>query len=99
MTMNFLKEFKLDQVLQTLTQPFLGICIGLQILGARSEEKNTACLDILEGEVVKNFFWKMALVLRYLIWDGIMLVILSPNYFKISRTILIFISFIVFICR
>ena len=29
MTMNFLKEFKLDQVLQTLTQPFLGICIGL----------------------------------------------------------------------
>lgn len=56
MTMNFLKEFKLDQVLQTLTQPFLGICIGLQILGARSEEKNTACLDILEGEVVKNFF-------------------------------------------
>lgn len=99
MTMNFLKEFKLDQVLQTLTQPFLGICIGLQILGARSEEKNTACLDILEGEVVKLIFWKMALVLRYLIWDGIMLVILSPNYFKISRTILIFISFIVFICR
>lgn len=56
MTMNFLKETKLDQVLQTLTQPFLGICIGLQILGARSEEKNTACLNILDGEVVKRFF-------------------------------------------
>lgn len=55
MTMNFLKESKLDQVIQTLAQPFLGICIGMQILGERSEEKDTACLNILEGETVKKF--------------------------------------------
>ena len=30
--MNYLKERGLDQVIRTITQPFLGICLGLQLM-------------------------------------------------------------------
>ena len=33
------------------TKPFLGICIGLQMLFAHSEEGDVACLDVLPGRV------------------------------------------------
>ncbi len=33
------------------TKPFLGICIGLQMLFANSEEGSVGCLDILAGRV------------------------------------------------
>ena len=33
------------------TKPFLGICIGLQMMFASSEEGNVGCLDILSGQV------------------------------------------------
>lgn len=36
-----------------LSKPFLGICIGLQLLFERSEEGDTAGLGILPGRVVK----------------------------------------------
>lgn len=54
-TMNFLRKNHLDEVIRDLTQPFLGICIGLQILGYKSEEKNTSCLNIIENEVIRKF--------------------------------------------
>lgn len=43
----------LDQVLPTLTQPFLGICLGMQLLGRHSEENNTELLGILPFDVVR----------------------------------------------
>ncbi|MCL2547376.1 MAG: imidazole glycerol phosphate synthase subunit HisH [Oscillospiraceae bacterium] len=33
--------------------PFLGICVGMQILFEHSEEENTQCLGWLKGQVVK----------------------------------------------
>jgi glutamine amidotransferase len=33
------------------TKPFLGICIGLQMLFEKSEEGDVACLDVLPGRV------------------------------------------------
>ncbi|MBS1682929.1 MAG: imidazole glycerol phosphate synthase subunit HisH [Bacteroidetes bacterium] len=53
-TMNYLKEKKLDQVIQGLTQPVLGICLGMQLMCSYSEENNTPCLKIFD-EVVKKF--------------------------------------------
>lgn len=35
-------------------KPFLGICLGMQLLFEKSEEGNTECLGVLEG-VVKKF--------------------------------------------
>src|SRR5690606_24435635 len=35
----------------TLTQPVLGICLGMQLLFARSEEEDTRCLGVIDAEV------------------------------------------------
>lgn len=35
------------------TKPFLGICMGLQVLFEHSEEGDTPCLGILQGEVMR----------------------------------------------
>lgn len=52
--MQYLKEKKLDKVIKSLTQPVLGICLGMQLLCAHSEESNTECLGIF-SEKVKHF--------------------------------------------
>lgn len=49
--MNYLKTRKLDLLIKDLKQPFLGICLGLQLLCAHSEENDTACLGILPIKV------------------------------------------------
>jgi glutamine amidotransferase len=41
----------LKTVLRTLTQPVLGICLGMQILFDHSEEGETPCLGVLPGSV------------------------------------------------
>ena len=47
--MEYLKEKKLDQLIVSLKQPVLGICLGLQLLCNRSEEGNTKCLGIFDS--------------------------------------------------
>lgn len=51
--MTYLRERKLDVVLKQLRQPFLGICLGMQLLCAHSEENNTQCLGIFPEKVKK----------------------------------------------
>ncbi|RYY19013.1 MAG: imidazole glycerol phosphate synthase subunit HisH [Cytophagaceae bacterium] len=54
--MRALRAAGLDQVLPTLTQPFLGICLGMQLLGRHSEEGpagGTELLGMLPFEVVR----------------------------------------------
>jgi len=46
-----LRAAGLDQVLPTLTQPFLGICLGMQLLGLHSEENDTPMLGLLPFRV------------------------------------------------
>ena len=45
--MNHLRERRLDVVLKTLNQPVMGICLGMQLLCASSEENETECLGIM----------------------------------------------------
>jgi imidazole glycerol-phosphate synthase subunit HisH len=52
--MNYLRERGLDQVLRELRQPVLGICLGMQLMCAHSEENDTECLGIFV-EPVKKF--------------------------------------------
>jgi len=51
--MAYLKERGLDEVIKQIKQPFLGICLGLQLLCAHSEEGDTACLGIFDAKVKK----------------------------------------------
>lgn len=49
--MRYLKERGLDKVLCSLKQPVLGICLGLQLMCASSEEGDTQCLGIFPQKV------------------------------------------------
>lgn len=51
--MNYLKERGLDEVIKSLTQPFLGICLGMQLLCKYSEEGDTECLGVFDTKVKK----------------------------------------------
>ena len=46
-----LREAGLVELIQTLTQPVLGICLGMQLLFASSEEDDTRCLGIIDAAV------------------------------------------------
>lgn len=49
--MHYLREKGLDRLIQSLRQPVLGICLGLQLMCHRSEEGNTECLGIFNSQV------------------------------------------------
>ena len=49
--MRYLKEHKLDTVIKNLQQPVLGICLGMQLMCAYSEENDTTCLGIFDEQV------------------------------------------------
>jgi imidazole glycerol-phosphate synthase subunit HisH len=46
-----LQENGLDTLIPQLTQPVLGICVGMQLLCSFSEENNTPCLGIFPQQV------------------------------------------------
>jgi len=49
--MSMLKERDLDMIIPSLSQPVLGICLGMQLMFERSDEGDTRCLGLLEGGV------------------------------------------------
>jgi glutamine amidotransferase len=51
--MSYLHARKLDELIKSLTQPLLGICLGLQLMCKHSEEGDTSCLGIFDAEVKK----------------------------------------------
>lgn len=52
--MKYLRERQLDEVILAAKQPFLGICLGMQLMCKHSEENDTTCLGIFD-ESVKKF--------------------------------------------
>lgn len=52
--MNYLRTYGLDVLIRELTQPVLGICLGMQLLCRHSTENDTACMGIFP-EMVKRF--------------------------------------------
>jgi glutamine amidotransferase len=53
-TMKYLQKKGLTDVIRNLTQPVLGICLGMQLLCKTSEEGKTDCLDLIPA-TVKRF--------------------------------------------
>lgn len=51
--MEYLQTHGLDQVIKSLTQPVLGICIGQQLMCKHSEEGNVDCLGIFPAQVLR----------------------------------------------
>jgi len=50
-TMKFLQEKGFDILIKSLTQPVLGICLGMQLMCSHSEEGDTEGLEIFEERV------------------------------------------------
>lgn len=47
--MRRLRDSRLDELIPTLEQPVLGICLGMQLLADASEEGGAECLGVLPG--------------------------------------------------
>ncbi len=56
--MNQLRGKGLNEIIPRLTQPVLGICLGMQLLMEFSGEDNTECLGVIPGEVKKISGWQ-----------------------------------------
>jgi imidazole glycerol-phosphate synthase subunit HisH len=50
-TMAYLRKEGLDELIPSLKQPVLGICLGLQLMCSHSEEGDTTCLGIFDERV------------------------------------------------
>lgn len=53
--MQYLRQNGLDQLIPSLTQPVLGICLGMQLLCDYSDENDTHCLGIFDQVKVNRF--------------------------------------------
>lgn len=51
--MKMLKESGLDTLIPTLTQPVLGICLGMQLMCKHTQEGDTTGLGIFDVDVIK----------------------------------------------
>jgi imidazole glycerol-phosphate synthase subunit HisH len=51
--MRHLRQHQLDVIIKNLKQPFLGICLGMQLMCEWSEENETDCLGIIPQRVLK----------------------------------------------
>jgi imidazole glycerol-phosphate synthase subunit HisH len=79
---DYLRKRRLDQVIKSLKQPVLGICLGMQLLCDNSDENDTKCLGILpikvrkfESETLKipQIGWNNIFDLKGKLFDGIAL--------------------------
>ncbi len=77
--MDKLKKSGLNQVIPTLKQPVLGICLGMQLLCNHSEEGDTAGLNIFDiavkkfpkGEKIPQIGWNQISNLKSVLFEGI----------------------------
>ena len=69
-TMRYLRERGMDDLIRSLTQPVLGICLGMQLLCEHSAENETDCLGIIPQQV-KKFQPKQGEKVPHMGWNAI----------------------------
>ena len=80
--MQYLRERELDKLITGLTQPVLGICLGMQLMCSYTEENNTDCLGIFDekvslfkssgtGEKVPQIGWNTIFHCKTALFNGI----------------------------
>lgn len=67
--MRRLKDLSLIEVIRSLTQPVLGICLGMQLLFDFSEEDNMECLGLISGRVLKISANDKKLIVPHMGWN------------------------------
>ena len=70
--MAYLKERNLDQLIVSLTQPVLGICLGMQLMCQHSAENDTNCLGIFEEQVLAFKATEIVQKIPKMGWNNIM---------------------------
>ena len=68
--MNYLRQTGLDHTIRSLRQPFLGICLGMQLLCSSSEENSAECLGIFP-ERVRRFDPDATLKVPHIGWNDL----------------------------
>jgi glutamine amidotransferase len=78
--MNYLRGRKLDEVISSLQQPVLGVCLGMHLLCSSSDENDTECLGLLpyrarrfsgRGLKVPHMGWNQIKDIRGPMFDGV----------------------------
>jgi glutamine amidotransferase len=79
--MQYLTEKGLDELIRSLKQPVLGICLGMQLMCSFSEENNTPCMGIFSEKVrrfpetpgfkIPQIGWNNIYGLKSHIFDGV----------------------------
>jgi imidazole glycerol-phosphate synthase subunit HisH len=49
--MQYLRSNRLDETIRSIRKPFLGICLGMQLLCKATEENDTECLGVIPSRV------------------------------------------------
>jgi glutamine amidotransferase len=75
--MDRLRQRGVADLIPLLTQPVLGVCLGLQLLFENSEEDDTECLGILDGSV-RRFTPAPGRPVPHMGWNQVMPVRNSP---------------------
>ncbi|MBS3806233.1 MAG: imidazole glycerol phosphate synthase subunit HisH [Bacteroidales bacterium] len=78
-TMEYLEARGLDRLIVQLSQPVLGICLGMQLMCEDSEERNASCLGIIPVRVkrfrgdmkVPHMGWSRITGLKSPIFEGV----------------------------
>lgn len=70
--MAYLKERNLDQLIVSLKQPVLGICLGMQLMCRHSAENDTNCLGIFEEQVLAFKATEIVQKVPQMGWNSIM---------------------------
>lgn len=70
--MAYLKERNLDQLIVSLKQPVLGICLGMQLMCRHSAENDTNCLGIFEEQVLAFKATEIVQKVPQMGWNNIM---------------------------
>ncbi len=71
--MRYLRDRGLDHVIKNLTQPVLGICLGMQLMCAHSEEGDAECLGIFDT-TVKRFPASPGIKVPHMGWNSLGLI-------------------------
>jgi glutamine amidotransferase len=78
--MRYLRERRLDEMIRSLRQPVLGVCLGMQLLCSSSDENDTECLRLLpyrvrrfsgNGLKVPHMGWNQINHLRGPLFEGV----------------------------
>ncbi len=69
--MRYLNERGMDKLISGLTQPVLGICLGMQLMCRYSEENDTHCLGIFDEPVKKFVAGETGLKIPQIGWNKV----------------------------